>query len=390
MIFVHRRLPIATHRSLLLQPILIYYDAKPTNHAPKQHTRVYLAESGISMTGPSSRASVSRGMKLWPSWRTCLSLKRTYEISAVSESKGARDRLRPSIPRYPSSQPPSHKPPEFRKSQLLRQYASLLRSAPLILLFQHNNVKAGEWLALRRELTKALRKTDQSLLAAGNTSRQALADSINIQTVQAGIFAAALRVVEYYRPNPTAPLAIDSSTPSSSESRMCEKGDEFTHVLSKAAHEAASRKMKAHALTPLLSGPLCILSFPAVSPEHLKQAISILHPSPPNFPAPKRRENPGWHDAAVQAGVQKLLLLGGRIENRVLDMEATKTVGGISGGLDGLRGQLVSTLQCAGVGVARTLENTGRGIYFTLEGRRSMLETGAHTGSEDESSSKIN
>ncbi|CAD6506233.1 BgTH12-07160 [Blumeria graminis f. sp. triticale] len=342
------------------------------------------------MTGPSSRASVSTGMKLWPSWRKCGRLSRTYTISTISESKGVKGTPPPNIPKYPSSQPPSHKPPEFRKSQLLRQYASLLRSAPMMLLFQHNNLKAGEWLALRRELTKAFRKTDQSLLAAENTSQHALADSIKIQTVQGGIFGAALRVVEYYRPNPSAPLAFGSSTPSSSESRICQKSDEFTHVLSKAAHEAASRKMTTHGLTPLLSGPLCILSFPAVSPEHLKQAISILHPSPPNFPAPRRRENPGWHDPAVQAGVQKLVLLGGRIENRVLDIEGTKTVGGIIGGLDGLRGQLVSTLQCAGVSVASTLENTGKSIYFTLEGRRNILEDEAKTASGDESSSKIN
>src|SRR5271156_26349 len=69
----------------------------------------------------------------------------------------------PPVSRYSLLQPPSHRPPEFRKSQLLRSYVSLLQSTPLILLFQHNNLKSMEWVSIRRELSRALQKVDDSL-----------------------------------------------------------------------------------------------------------------------------------------------------------------------------------------------------------------------------------
>src|SRR5256885_4341235 len=73
----------------------------------------------------------------------------------------------PSISRYSPSQPVSHRPPEFRKSQLLRSYVSLLQSTPLIILFQHNNLKSMEWVSIRREISRALQKVDDSLVAKG-------------------------------------------------------------------------------------------------------------------------------------------------------------------------------------------------------------------------------
>jgi ribosomal protein L10 len=151
-------------------------------------------------------------------------------------------------------------------------------------------------------------------------------------------------------------------------------GNGLTHTLSKAAHEAIADTRTAHALAPLLSGPLVALTFPDVSPQHLKAALSILSPSAPQFPAPTRRANPGWHDPAVQSGLQKLLLLGARVEGKVFDVEGTKWVGSIEGGLDGLRAQLVNMLQAIGAGVTNTLESAGKSLYFTLEGRRTMLE----------------
>jgi large subunit ribosomal protein L10 len=282
----------------------------------------------------------------------------------------------PPIARYPPTQPPSYKPPEFRKSQLLRQYASLLRSTPLMLLFQHNNLKANEWVGIRRELSAALQKVDAARVAAGHPS-EPLADAIKMQIIQTGIFAAALRVVEFYKPE-SQPCALDPTDPSTRSSAtipvFTQSGNELTHTLSKAAHEAVADTRTAHALAPLLSGPLCLLTFPNVSPQHMKAALSILSPSPPQFPAPTRRANPGWHDAAIQSGLQKLLLLGARVEGKVFDVEGAKWVGSIDGGLDGLRAQLVAMLQGIGGGVTNTLESAGRSIYFTVEGRRTMLE----------------
>lgn len=260
--------------------------------------------------------------------------------------------------RYPSTQPPSHKPPEFRKSQLLRQYASLLQSTPLMLIFQHNNLKSLEWSGVRRELTKALRKVDAERAAAGLPEAN-LADGIKLQVIQSNMFASALRVVEFYKHDATSNTISD---------------DGFTHVLSKTVHDTIANTRTKHPLDPLLSGPLVVLSFPTVTPQHLKAAISILSPSAPQFPAPTRRANEGWHDPPVQAGVKKLLLLGARVEGKVFDVERTKWVGSIEGGLEGLRGQLVAMLQGIGAGVTNTLESAAKNLYFTVESRRSMLE----------------
>lgn len=92
------------------------------------------------------------------------------------------------------------------------------------------------------------------------------------------------------------------------------------------------------------------------------------------FPAPTRRANPGYHDASVQQGLQKLMLLGARVEGRVFDNEGARWVGGIEGGLEGLRGQLVRMLGEVGGGVTGALEGVGRSLWVTVEGRRGMLE----------------
>ncbi|RDW71929.1 hypothetical protein BP5796_07963 [Coleophoma crateriformis] len=282
---------------------------------------------------------------------------RQYATAAATATPAAGHHQIPNIPdpiaRYPPTQPPSFKPPQFRKSQLLRQYASLLRSTPLMLLFQHNNLTATEWVGVRRELTKALQKVDATLVAEGHVS-QNIASGVKIQIIQTGIFGAALRVVEYFRPE-----AQQSG---------------FTHSLSAAAYEAAANQRTAHGLSPLLSGPLVVLSIPTVSPQHLKAALSILAPNQPNFPAPTRKANPGYHDLSCQAGLAKLMLLGARVEGRVFDVEGTRWVGGIPGGLDGLRGQLVNMLQSIGAGVTNTLESASKNLYFTVESRRTMLE----------------
>ncbi|KAL8854628.1 MAG: hypothetical protein Q9221_000663 [Calogaya cf. arnoldii] len=282
----------------------------------------------------------------------------------------------PSLSRYPSTQPPSHRPPEFRKSQLHRQYTSLLRSSPLILLFQHNNIKATELMAIRRELAIALQKLDQD---DSSTSRPP--SGIKLQIIQTRIFSAALRVVEYWNP-PTSQPPIshseDPSTPSSvtgiPNTTPSPTDPALTHALSRRARNAVISKKYTHPLSPLLSGPLAVLTFPTVSPANLKAALSILSPHAPEFPAPRRRTNPGYHDPVTQAGLQKLLLLGARIEGRVFDMEEIRWVGGIEGGLEGMRGQLVGMLQGFGAGLTGALEGASKSLYLAVEGRRIMLE----------------
>lgn len=293
----------------------------------------------------------------------------------------------PPISRFPPTQPPSHKPPEIRKSQLHRQYQSLLKSSPLILLFQHNNLRAVEWSAIRRELANALEKVDKEQQAAGHTG--AYAQAIKIQIIQTGIFTSALRVVEFYnpglQPEPFTQYPSDPATASSTRiSNALPTPDDtrFTHGLSRRAHQAASdRKLKLE-LEPLLSGPLSVVSFPTVSPQHLKAVLSILSPSP-DFPAPKRKLKPSYHEPAVQGGLQKLMLLGARVEGKVFDQEGTRWVGGIDGGIDGLRGQLVSMLQGVGAGITNMLGSASKSLYFTMESRKMVLEEeGKHDKAE--------
>ena len=84
---------------------------------------------------------------------------------------------------------------------------------------------------------------------------------------------------------------------------------------------------------------MATLSFPVVSPQHLKAALSILQPSSA-FPAPKRKSDPDYYE----------------------------------GGIDGLRAQLVAALQGVGASVTSTLEGASRSLYFTVESRRMDME----------------
>jgi large subunit ribosomal protein L10 len=249
-----------------------------------------------------------------------------------------------------------------------------------MVIFQHNNLKSTEWMAIRRELDKALRKVDEELAAQSNVERTS--EGMKIQVVQTGMFAAAMRVVEFWNPDfsskaPQISHPTDPATPSSepiAAATGTKEDPAFTHGLSTAAYLTAKKNRKhKHGLEPLLSGPLAVLTFPTVSPQHLAAALKILSPSP-NFPAPRRRVNPAYHEPAVQNGVQKLMLLAARVEGRVFDLDGTKWVGGIEGGLDGLRGQLVAMLSSVGAGVTSAVEAATRSLWMTVEGRRLMLE----------------
>lgn len=221
-----------------------------------------------------------------------------------------------------------------------------------MLFFQYNNIKPTEWASVRHQLATALRKLDASL----PPSSPPLAEYIKIQVIQTRIFRSALLVVDYFRPEQLPPSP-----------------DSFTHALSRTARNAVISKKNLHPLNPLLVGPVAIVKFPIVSPSHLKVVLSILAPHPPGFAAPTRRENPRYHDPMTQSGLQKLFMLGARVEGKVFDTDEVRWIGGIEGGMEGLRAQLVGMLAGVGAGVTGLLEGTSRNLYFTLEGRRGML-----------------
>ncbi|RMD41119.1 hypothetical protein DV735_g3974, partial [Chaetothyriales sp. CBS 134920] len=260
---------------------------------------------------------------------------------------------------YHPLQPPSHRDPAYRKSQLLRSYVSLLQTTPLLVIFQHNNLKAQEWVGIRRELERALQKVDEQL-AAQNPDAQPLSQSIKLQVVKPTIFEVGLRLADYYEPG-----------------RSQASADSLNHALSEAAYKAVLGLKGTHPLTPLLTGATALLTLPAVSPQYLRAALSILAPTPgasSAFAAPSRKAVPSYYDPLVQDGVKKLMLLGARADGRVLDLDGTRWVAGIDGGIDGLRAQLVSLLQHAGIGLARTLESAGQHLWFTMESRRRDME----------------
>ncbi|KAJ5899070.1 hypothetical protein N7495_003814 [Penicillium taxi] len=303
-------------------------------------------------------------------------LRCPYELQIARSASTAAPAVTPAAPieqltrsaavisRYPTTQPPSHRNPEYRRSQLLRQYTSILRTSPLLVLFQHNNLKSMEWAAIRRELTKALEKVDEKIAAEGRTAPP-LASHIKLQTIQTSIFDVALRIVEYFRPNQAT---------SASGIKFSNDDASLTHDLSRNAHAAVKHLKGRHEMADILVGPVAILSIPTVSPEHMKAALTILTPKEAGFRAPTRKANPDYYDPVVQTGLQKLNLLAARVDGKVFDITETKWVANIEGGMDGLRSQLIMALQSMGSSVTTTLEGAGKSLYLTMESRRSVLE----------------
>ena len=209
---------------------------------------------------------------------------------------------------------------------------------------------------------------------------EATGKNARLSVVQTGIFASALKVVEFYHPDTMSNgprsrshHSTDPRTASSASIEGTQGGPANTHGLSKKAWRTAKESKSKHGLEPLLSGPLMVVTYPTISPAHIKTTLSMLSPSE-KFPAPKRRVNPNYHEPAVQDGVRKLLFLGARVEGKAFDAEGARWVAGIDGGLAGLRGQLVAMLSSFGGGVTNVLETAGRSLYITIDGRRGMLE----------------
>lgn len=251
---------------------------------------------------------------------------------------------------------------------MIRTYTSLLRTTPLVLFFQHSNLTAVEWAAVRRELKKAISAVAPIASGVGGQPVD-ISSNVQLQVLRTNMFNVALKIVEFYNPNVAAAM---SSTPRTARGPI-------VHDLSEAAYQAihnaeVSAESAYGQIEPLLVGPLAALVVPAVSPTHLAAALSILAPVPGTFPAPTRRKNPGYHDSTCQNGLAKLTLVGGRIEGKVFDQAGVNWVGSIPGGLEGLRSQLVHVLQSAGLGLTTTLEGGSKNLWLALEGRKEQLK----------------
>lgn len=286
----------------------------------------------------------------------------------------------------PSTKPPSARHPESRKAQLLRTYTALIRSTPLMLFFQHNNITAPEFAAIRGELRRALAQVPSAPVAepVGNLPAKTVADYIQLLVLRTNMFNVAFKIVEFF----------DADAQPQMMMMRLMMSNAYSHDLSRSAYEAVKgadeeRDMTGTAygqLRGLLSGPIAAVTFPAISPEHVAAVLRVLAPTSPAFPPPprKKKKNTAYYHQTTQNGLQKLLLVGGRIEGRVFDADGVKWVGGIEGGLDGLRGQLVTMLQRAGLGLTTALEGHGKGLWLTLESRRTQLEEEHNDGQNEQ------
>ncbi|KAH7368225.1 hypothetical protein B0T11DRAFT_276639 [Plectosphaerella cucumerina] len=287
-----------------------------------------------------------------------------YATAAVSVPA---DYMRIKSDHVSPTKPPSARPVDTRKSQLIRTYTSLLRTSPLILFFQHSNLNALEWAAVRRELRAALAAVP---VPAGSTQPD-ISDDVSLMVLRTRMFNVALKIVSFYDPEAAAKQGGAKSSPHRAP---------LVHDLSENAYESM-KKVEVPAdstfaqLEPLLVGPMAALVLPAVSPQHLAAALKILSPVPGTpFAAPMRRKSPGYYELHCQSGLSKLLLVGGRVEGDVFDTDGIKWVGGIENGLEGLRAQLVSMLQGAGLGLTSTLEAGSKSLWLALEGRKVQME----------------
>ncbi|KAI1846930.1 hypothetical protein JX266_007151 [Neoarthrinium moseri] len=310
---------------------------------------------------PQSASSLSRASAAIPAVQQQTGVPSRQYAAAASPIPLAALRLPENY--IPPTKPPSARPVESRKSQLLRSYTALLRSTPLILFFQHNNLTAVEWAAVRRELRKALEEVPKPVAGPDGGLSVDPTDYIQLTVLRTRIFDVAFKVVEFFDAEAAAG-----------------KSNAYTHDLSATAYETIKKanledpNSTYAQISPLLTGPVAVLTMPTVSPAHLAAALKILAPSAPAFPAPTRKKNPGYHEPVAQSAFQKLLLIGGRVEGKAFDQDGVKWVGGIEGGLDGLRSQLVSMLQSAGLGLTTALEGHSKGLWLALEGRRTQLE----------------
>ncbi|KAI5801473.1 hypothetical protein DFH27DRAFT_467410, partial [Peziza echinospora] len=263
-----------------------------------------------------------------------------------------RNTPQPTVRIHATTQPPSTKAPTSRKTYLHRTYLSLLRSSPLTIIFQHNAVRAAEWAAIRRELNSLLTSIDASL-----PEKQPLASYIKITTTHVGILGPAVRVADSVSPD----------------------GTFWPHGTSVEASTVAKKSKRKHPLTPLLSGPLAVVTFPVLSPKHILVVMDMMFPV-------KRAPAKKSFDPVATVGLNKLLFLGARVQERPLGMGTAMEDTGVRwlaglNSVEEMRGEIVALLQTVGGGeIVRNLESVAIGLGRTVEGRRLMLEEEAGGG----------
>ncbi|KAK6335496.1 hypothetical protein TWF696_002270 [Orbilia brochopaga] len=267
-----------------------------------------------------------------------------------------------------SDLPPAHRPYYSRGHLLHRSYISLLRATPLLVMFQHNNLRAGELVSIRRDLRTAMANVDAMVAASrpppgptedGTVPSQPrpVGEQVKMTILNTTVFSAALRSAEY--------LPKDAEVRSSS---------------SPEAYTMTMQYTDAHPLSSVLVGPTGVIQFPEVSPPHLLGVLNLLFPEKYTF----RKGT----DPAFISGVQKLVLLGAKVDKvggTTIDTDSLKHITTL-GDLTTLQGQLLGVMQSAGGSLISTLQSPARGLWFVMDGRRKMLDPETAKSSEESAS----
>ncbi|RPA79549.1 hypothetical protein BJ508DRAFT_363146 [Ascobolus immersus RN42] len=291
--------------------------------------------TGLRAVGKPSRCSFAR--------LPAATFTTTTATPATHRNIPINPALDPLPPTHPTTQPPSHKSPTSRKTYLHRLYLSLLRSSPLTLIVQHNNLRATEWAAIRRELKTHLNK---SIPAAPGAPKAG--DAVDITIVHSGILGSALRVIDA---EAAGALPADLRTGSSS---------------TRAVYDATLGMKDQAELRSVLSGPLALITFREVDGQILTKLLEMMFPVSGKF---KKGMDP-----ACTSGLNKLLMLAGRCDGRILDQKGVRWVSGLPG-LEGLRGELIAILRKVGGGdIAQALGGIPIGLARMVDARRKMLE----------------
>lgn len=121
-----------------------------------------------------------------------------------------------------------------------------------------------------------------------------------------------------------------------------------------------------HPLLPLLKGPTATITYEDTNPQQIARLLKTL-----------------------QTAQDKLLVIGAKVENEVLDVEKINTSKTLPTKPE-MQSQLVSVLQMlSGLGLVRTLEKGSNALYLTLKSHhdnqkpKEDVETSAHAESKE-------
>ena len=227
----------------------------------------------------------------------------------------------------------------------------------MTLIFQHNAVTAAEWSAIRRELALVMAKVDAGL-PEGNQTK--IGQYVRVNAVHTAIFGVAVRIADKRPP----------------------EGELWSHGTSVEAAQASRNIKTKHKFSPLVVGPLGIVTFPSVSIPHVEAAVNMLFPV-------KVVSKKGF-DPAATAGLAKLILLGARVREKLLgqrklmDSDGIKWLCGLRP-VEEMRAEIVALLhRIGGSDLVAVLQGATVSLGRTVEARRRMLEeaSGGAQGAE--------